>query len=109
MSTRDLSKMPGLVQVGNFDLATSLTEDLPQGVDADILLLGCGDARHILYTLFAENGLPSRKFDFTACDTDEGTLGKNSLHVVKLGSTNTPQRATSCSSHSLWTTTTGSR
>jgi hypothetical protein len=69
--------MPAPLQVGNFDLAASLTEDLPQGIDADILLLGCGDARHILYTLFVEKGLPTRKLDFTACDADEGTLGKN--------------------------------
>jgi hypothetical protein len=32
----------------------SLTQDLPFGVDADCLLLGCGDARNILYTLFYE-------------------------------------------------------
>ncbi|KAG7294098.1 hypothetical protein NEMBOFW57_004161 [Staphylotrichum longicolle] len=79
MPTPDTFNLPALEQVGNFDLATSLTEDLPQGADADILLLGCGDARHILYTLFAEKGLPSRKLDFTACDTDEGTLARNIL------------------------------
>lgn len=32
-----------------------LTEYLPPGQDADILLLGCGDARNILYTIYASN------------------------------------------------------
>jgi uncharacterized protein DUF4470 len=42
--------------VGNTP-AASLTRHLPQGVDADILLLGCGDARHILVTAYSEQGL----------------------------------------------------
>lgn len=40
--------------------AVSLTRSLPQGIDADILLLGCGDVRHILYTAYSEQGF--RKF-----------------------------------------------
>ncbi len=42
--------------VGNTP-ASSLTESLPQGVDADILLLGCGDVRNILFTAYCESGL----------------------------------------------------
>lgn len=34
--------------------AVGLTRCLPQGIDADILLLCCGDVRHILYTAYAE-------------------------------------------------------
>jgi hypothetical protein len=64
------------LHVGSFRPAISLTEDLPQGVDADILLLGCGDARHILYTSYFEEGLPDRKLDITACDTDEHLIGE---------------------------------
>lgn len=44
-----------LYAIGNTP-AVSLTRCLPQGVDADILLLGCGDVRHILYTAYAEQG-----------------------------------------------------
>jgi hypothetical protein len=37
----------------------SLTQDLPPGLNADCLLLECGDARNILYTFFCEenNGI----------------------------------------------------
>jgi hypothetical protein len=56
--------------------AVSLTEDLPQGADADILLLGCGDARNILYTVSFDTGLPERKLDITACDADAHIIGK---------------------------------
>ncbi|GAB1317852.1 Deformed epidermal autoregulatory factor 1-like protein [Madurella fahalii] len=59
--------------------AVSLTQDLPQGVDADILLLGCADLRHILYTLYAERGFPQRKIDFTACDVNENVIARNIL------------------------------
>lgn len=68
--------------------AASLTQDLPQGVDADILLLGCGDVRHILYTLDAERGFPDRKIDFTACDVNENVIGM-AAPVIASGSTNT--------------------
>lgn len=44
-----------LYAIGNTP-AVSLTRCLPQGVDADILLLGCGDVRHILYTAYSEQG-----------------------------------------------------
>lgn len=40
--------------------AVNLTRDLPQGVDANILLLGCGDVRNILYTAYANTGLGKR-------------------------------------------------
>ncbi|KXX75673.1 putative protein MSS51, mitochondrial [Madurella mycetomatis] len=59
--------------------AVSLTRDLPQGVDADILLLGCGDVRNILYTLYSERGFPKRKIDFTACDVNENVIARNIL------------------------------
>ncbi|KAK4040785.1 hypothetical protein C8A01DRAFT_15369 [Parachaetomium inaequale] len=70
--------------VGSFDPAVSLTEDLPQGVDADILLLGCGDACNILYTSFVEQGLPERKLDITACDVDEHIIARNVLFFTIL-------------------------
>ncbi|KAL2163282.1 hypothetical protein VTH06DRAFT_5338 [Thermothelomyces fergusii] len=72
------------LHVGSFDPAVSLTEDLPKGVDADILLLGCGDVRNILYTAFVERGLPERRLDFTACDVDEYVIARNVLLLAIL-------------------------
>ncbi len=37
--------------------AVSLARCLPQGVDANVLLLGCGDMRNILNTAYSEQGL----------------------------------------------------
>ncbi|KAI6516696.1 hypothetical protein MCOR05_011641, partial [Pyricularia oryzae] len=33
--------------------AVNLARNVPPGTDADILLLGCGDVRNILYTAYA--------------------------------------------------------
>ncbi|KAK3385364.1 hypothetical protein B0H63DRAFT_181951 [Podospora didyma] len=64
--------------VGNTP-AFNLTRCVPQGVDADILLLGCGDVRHILYTSYANVGFPSRKLDITACDIEPNIIARNTL------------------------------
>lgn len=56
--------------------AVSLTQDLPPGEDADILLLGCGDARNILFTCFAD---PHRKLDITCCDIESAIIARNIL------------------------------
>lgn len=66
---------------GSFTPAVSLTRDLPQGVDASILVLGYQDARHVLYTAFAERGFPERKLDITACEVNEHLVGKAPNHV----------------------------
>ncbi|KAH8904777.1 MYND finger family protein [Coniochaeta sp. PMI_546] len=67
-----------LYAIGNTP-AVSLTRCLPQGLDADILLLGCGDVRHILYTAYSEQGFPSRKIDVTCCDVQEHVVARNVL------------------------------
>ncbi|KAK7924431.1 hypothetical protein PG985_006485 [Apiospora marii] len=59
--------------------AVCLTRGLPQGVDADILLLGSGDVRNILYTAYANDGLPPRKLNFTCCDVVTAVAGRNAL------------------------------
>ncbi|KAK8055183.1 hypothetical protein PG993_000410 [Apiospora rasikravindrae] len=64
--------------VGNTP-ALCLTRGLPQGVDADILLLGSGDLRNILYTAYANVGLPPRKLNFTCCDIETAVAGRNIL------------------------------
>ncbi|KAG9080056.1 hypothetical protein FRC06_007128 [Ceratobasidium sp. 370] len=60
-------------------MAVSLTEDLSPEQPADVLLLGCGDPRHILFTLFADVVASSgpRKLDVTCCDIEPSILARN--------------------------------
>ncbi|KAG8788978.1 hypothetical protein FRC12_014050, partial [Ceratobasidium sp. 428] len=71
--------------------AVSLTRDLPPEQPADILLLGCGDPRHILYTCYADvtPSLESRKIDVTCCDLEPAVLARNIL-LFTLIEANTP-------------------
>ncbi|OHE90919.1 MYND finger [Colletotrichum orchidophilum] len=62
--------------VGNTP-AINLTKNLPHGIDANLLLLGCGDVRNIIYTAYNEIGLPGRKLDITVNDIDEAILARN--------------------------------
>ncbi|KAG8783457.1 hypothetical protein FRC12_019698, partial [Ceratobasidium sp. 428] len=59
--------------------ATSLTQDLSPEQSADILLLGCGDPGHILYTLSTDVTSPPvpRKLDITCCDLEPAVLARN--------------------------------
>ncbi|KAG9090955.1 hypothetical protein FS749_000162, partial [Ceratobasidium sp. UAMH 11750] len=62
--------------------AVSLTRDLSSEQPADILLLGCGDPRHILYTYYADVVVPSsdaRKTNITCCDKEPAVLARNIL------------------------------
>ncbi|CAE6474190.1 unnamed protein product [Rhizoctonia solani] len=61
------------------DPAMSLTQDLSPEQSADILLLGCGDPRHILYTLSTDVTCPHvpRKLDITCCDIEPAVLARN--------------------------------
>ncbi|RDB20212.1 hypothetical protein Hypma_013001 [Hypsizygus marmoreus] len=52
----------------------SFTQDLALEIPADVLLLGCGDPRSILYTVYADHGAPNRNLDFTCCDADPAIL-----------------------------------
>jgi hypothetical protein len=56
--------------------AVSLTQDLPPGENANILLLGCGDVRHILFTIHMEQQTSNpRPLDVTFCDVDSAVIG----------------------------------
>ncbi|KAG9098372.1 hypothetical protein FS749_003955 [Ceratobasidium sp. UAMH 11750] len=59
--------------------ATSLTQDLSPEQSADILMLGCGDPRHILYTISTDVTTPPvpRKLDITCCDIEPAVLARN--------------------------------
>ncbi|KAL1860329.1 hypothetical protein Daus18300_009242 [Diaporthe australafricana] len=72
-----------LYAVGNTP-AVSLTRGVPQGVDADILLLGSGDVRHILYTAYHEKGFPTRRLDITSCDIKDAIIARNLLFLTFL-------------------------
>ena len=56
--------------------AVSLTQDLPFGKEADILSLGCGDARNVLFTCVAD---PHRKLNITCCDIEPAIIARNIL------------------------------
>ncbi|GJE85246.1 DUF4470 domain-containing protein [Phanerochaete sordida] len=62
--------------------AVSLVRDIPPEVNADILLLGCGDPRHVLFTLLSDDrddAIAARKLDFTCCDIEPAVLARNIL------------------------------
>ncbi|KAG2074766.1 hypothetical protein BDR04DRAFT_1047951 [Suillus decipiens] len=66
--------------IGNTS-AVCLTQDLCPSEKAEVLLLGCGDPRHILYTVYTNNTSlqASRKLDFTCCDIESAVIARNVL------------------------------
>ncbi|KAK4249019.1 hypothetical protein C7999DRAFT_30550 [Corynascus novoguineensis] len=59
--------------------AVSLTQGLPPEKDANILLLGCGDIRNILFTVHSDK---SRRMDVTCCDIEPAIIARNILLVT---------------------------
>ncbi|CAE6468387.1 unnamed protein product [Rhizoctonia solani] len=59
----------------------SLTQDLLPEQSADILVLGCGDPRNILFTLYSDLTVANapRKMDITCCDIEPAILARNIL------------------------------
>ncbi|KAI0450370.1 hypothetical protein F5B21DRAFT_491381 [Xylaria acuta] len=55
--------------------AASLTQSISPDAPADILLLGCGDVRSILFTSHVDN----RKMDVTCCDSQKAVIARNVL------------------------------
>ncbi|MCJ1288093.1 hypothetical protein MMC26_007447 [Xylographa opegraphella] len=55
--------------------AVCLTQDLPPQQKANVLLLGCGDVRSILFTTYADKDARSRHIDYTCCDHEPAVLG----------------------------------
>ncbi|KAI1821825.1 hypothetical protein F4861DRAFT_541599 [Xylaria intraflava] len=72
---------PALVNIVSFFYpigntpAVSLTQSIPPDASADILLLGCGDVRNILFT----NHINNRKMDITCCDNQKAVIARNIL------------------------------
>ena len=76
------------------------TRDLAPEMGADILLLGCGDPRSILYTIHSDHcpckwlalvdifilnkvSKADRKLDFTCCDAEPAILGLEFIHSTQ--------------------------
>ncbi|KAG1733655.1 uncharacterized protein EDB91DRAFT_1338085 [Suillus paluster] len=79
--------------IGNTS-AVCLTQDLCPTEYADMLLLGCGDPRHILYTVYTNSaGLQgSRKLDFTCCDIESAVIARNVILFTLLADKGAVQR-----------------
>ena len=60
--------------------AVCLTQNLPPEQNADILLLGCGDVRNILFTVYAQQ-VP-RRLDDTCCDIEPAILGEFQAPII---------------------------
>ncbi|KAJ7588498.1 hypothetical protein C8J56DRAFT_1164384 [Mycena floridula] len=64
--------------IGN-TAAICLTRDIAPEDSAKILLLGCGDPRNVLNTIYNEPENSTRNLDFTCCDIDPAVLARNVL------------------------------
>ncbi|KAF8205708.1 hypothetical protein K438DRAFT_1579184 [Mycena galopus ATCC 62051] len=64
--------------IGNTS-AVSLARDVAPDQDISLLLLGCGDPRNVLFTLFSEHDTATRKLDFTCIDFEPAVLARNVL------------------------------
>ncbi|KAG0708170.1 hypothetical protein DFH29DRAFT_893366 [Suillus ampliporus] len=79
--------------IGNTS-AACLTQDLCPTEKADMLLLGCGDPRHILYTVYSNSAGPqgSRKLDFTCCDIEGAVIARNVILFTLLADEGATQK-----------------
>ncbi|KAH4179419.1 MYND-type zinc finger protein samB [Parastagonospora nodorum] len=90
-----IAQPPFFYAAGNTP-AVCLTQNLPPEKDAALLLLGCGDIRNLLFTVYSGTGISkhsatwtyyslltsntdSRKLDFTCCDLEAEIIARNVL------------------------------
>ncbi|KAJ7652134.1 hypothetical protein DFH06DRAFT_1094388 [Mycena polygramma] len=64
--------------IGNTS-AVSLLRDIAPEEPANLLLLGCGDPRNVLYSIYCETHGSDRPLDFTCGDVDPAILARNVL------------------------------
>ncbi|KAH8799251.1 hypothetical protein DL96DRAFT_1687932 [Flagelloscypha sp. PMI_526] len=72
---------PGILfyyPIGNTS-AVSLVRDVNPDEDVALLLLGCGDPRNILFSIYSEADNVSRKVDFTCVDWEPAVLARKVL------------------------------
>ncbi|KZV65492.1 hypothetical protein PENSPDRAFT_586778 [Peniophora sp. CONT] len=77
--------------IGNTS-AVHLTRDIAPDASANLLLLGCGDPRNVLYTVYCEPTGATRSLDFTCCDHEGAVLARNAL-LLTLVVDRKPQQA----------------
>lgn len=84
--------------IGNTPAVDLLCDlSLSKGDHVNILSLGCGDVRNILFTLWSQGPLPvDTSINVTACDTDSAILARNVFllsfiikHEARLGTAGT--------------------
>ncbi|KAG9528552.1 hypothetical protein KCU93_g4320, partial [Aureobasidium melanogenum] len=71
-----LSIKPYFYPLGNTPATHLLRNHLPSVEPVEILAIGCGDVRNILFTIWSEQRRAC-KFNFTACDYDAAVLARN--------------------------------
>ncbi|KAK6503241.1 hypothetical protein TWF481_008270 [Arthrobotrys musiformis] len=69
--------------------AINLVAHIPPEVDAQVLSLGCGDVRNILFTIFTEStdhsgGELRKKYHFTCCDIEGAVIARNILLLAMI-------------------------
>ncbi|OSS52455.1 hypothetical protein B5807_02244 [Epicoccum nigrum] len=72
-----------LYPVGNTP-AVCFTDSLPPELDANVLLLGCGDVRNILFTVYSGGNSDHRKLDFTCCDIEAEIIARNTVILTPI-------------------------
>ncbi|KAF2502343.1 hypothetical protein BU16DRAFT_554409 [Lophium mytilinum] len=59
--------------------AAFLTQSIPPEQSVDVLLLGCGDVRSILFTAYMNQNNDHQTLDFTCCDIEAAIIARNVL------------------------------
>ncbi|KAL1694465.1 hypothetical protein GGG16DRAFT_110174 [Schizophyllum commune] len=72
--------------IGNTS-AEVLSASIPPEERLDLLLLGCGDPRNILYTVYSDSPAGSRAYDITCCYVEPAILARNILLFTLLADT----------------------
>ncbi|KAH6639130.1 hypothetical protein C7974DRAFT_421742 [Boeremia exigua] len=75
-----IAQNPYFYPTGNTP-AVCLTDTLAPDVDANVLLLGCGDIRNVLFTTFS-GAASDRKLDFTCCDLEAEIIARNAVALT---------------------------
>ncbi|KIW31445.1 uncharacterized protein PV07_03095 [Cladophialophora immunda] len=70
--------MSGFYPVGNTP-PVDVLESIPPGQDSEVLLLGCGDARNLLFTLYCRPSSDQSHLNFTCCDISTEIIARNIL------------------------------
>ncbi|KAJ7058836.1 hypothetical protein C8F01DRAFT_283412 [Mycena amicta] len=69
--------------IGN-TAAVSLLRDVPPEQHVDLLLVGCGDPRNVLFSIYDDEDNFNRRLDFTCSDIDPAILARNVIMYTML-------------------------